>query len=83
MGQNLVSEVWHLPTCSNLYTLEGGVHNYLREEGGDLWNGSLFVFDGRMAIPAPGAHRCHPLLSPRRCLFSSFPCLWLTNTCSC
>jgi hypothetical protein len=44
---------------SNLYTLEGGVHNYLREEGGNLWNGSLFVFDGRMAVPAPGA--CSPL----------------------
>ena len=41
--------------CSNLYTLEGGVHNYLREEGGDLWNGSLFVFDGRMAVSASGA----------------------------
>ena len=40
--------------CSNLYTLEGGVHNYLREEGADLWNGSLFVFDGRMAVPPPG-----------------------------
>eukprot|EP00884_Botryococcus_braunii_P011201 jgi/Botrbrau1/20081/Bobra.200_1s0084.1 len=33
-----------------LYTLEGGVHNYFRQEGGDLWNGSLFVFDGRMAV---------------------------------
>ena len=40
---------------SNLYTLEGGVHNYLRQEGGDLWNGSLFVFDDRMAVPPPGA----------------------------
>jgi hypothetical protein len=37
----------------NLYTLEGGVQNYLVKEGGGLWNGSLFVFDGRMAIP-PG-----------------------------
>ncbi len=41
--------------CSNLYTLEGGVHNYLRQEGADLWNGSLFVFDGRMAVASPGA----------------------------
>ena len=31
------------------------MHNYLREEGADLWNGSLFVFDGRMAVPPPGA----------------------------
>lgn len=39
---------------SNLYTLEGGIANYLRQEGSELWDGSLFVFDGRMAIP-PGA----------------------------
>ena len=35
---------------NNLYTLEGGIQNYMREEGLDHWNGSLFVFDGRMAI---------------------------------
>ncbi len=46
---------FHECDCSNLYTLEGGVHNYLRQEGADLWNGSLFVFDGRMAVPPPGA----------------------------
>ena len=34
----------------NLYTLEGGIQNYLRTEGIQHWNGSLFVFDGRMAI---------------------------------
>jgi predicted sulfurtransferase len=34
----------------NLYTLEGGIQNYMRNEGLDHWNGSLFVFDGRMAI---------------------------------
>lgn len=39
---------------NNLYTLEGGVQGYFREEGGSLWNGSLFVFDGRMALPAAG-----------------------------
>eukprot|EP00195_Chlamydomonas_chlamydogama_P010267 CAMPEP_0202891242 /NCGR_PEP_ID=MMETSP1392-20130828/1356_1 /ASSEMBLY_ACC=CAM_ASM_000868 /TAXON_ID=225041 /ORGANISM="Chlamydomonas chlamydogama, Strain SAG 11-48b" /LENGTH=470 /DNA_ID=CAMNT_0049574937 /DNA_START=148 /DNA_END=1560 /DNA_ORIENTATION=+ len=37
---------------TNMYTLEGGIQNYLREEGPDHWNGSLYVFDGRMAIPA-------------------------------
>jgi predicted sulfurtransferase len=36
---------------TNLYTLEGGVQNYLRDNGPDHWNGSLYVFDGRMAIP--------------------------------
>ncbi|DBA74585.1 TPA: hypothetical protein ACH3X2_009457 [Trebouxia sp. C0005] len=37
---------------TNLYTLEGGIQNYLREEGHQLWDGSLFVFDGRMAVPS-------------------------------
>ena len=46
---------------NNLYTLEGGVQNYLRREGGDHWKGSLFVFDARMAIPATNAGG-----SPRR-----------------
>ena len=35
---------------NNLYTLEGGVQTYMKQEGLDKWNGSLFVFDGRMAI---------------------------------
>ncbi|KAF6265177.1 hypothetical protein COO60DRAFT_1119106 [Scenedesmus sp. NREL 46B-D3] len=34
----------------NLYTLHGGVQHYLREAGSEHWQGSLFVFDGRMAI---------------------------------
>lgn len=34
----------------NLFTLHGGIQNYLREEGNEHWRGSLFVFDGRMAI---------------------------------
>ena len=37
---------------TNLYTLEGGIQNYLRQEGHELWDGSLFVFDGRMAVPS-------------------------------
>lgn len=36
---------------NNLYTLEGGIQNYLKEKGPDHWDGSLYVFDGRMAIP--------------------------------
>lgn len=36
---------------NNLFSLEGGVHNYFDKEGGDLWNGSLFVFDERLAVP--------------------------------
>eukprot|EP00887_Chlorella_sp_A99_P002807 scaffold6.g2807.t1 len=34
----------------NMYTLELGIQNYLRTEGLDHWKGSLFVFDGRMAV---------------------------------
>ncbi|KAI8112942.1 hypothetical protein M9434_004261 [Picochlorum sp. BPE23] len=34
----------------NLYTLEGGIQNYMKNEGLDHWKGSLYVFDGRMAI---------------------------------
>ncbi|PNW83046.1 hypothetical protein CHLRE_06g304600v5 [Chlamydomonas reinhardtii] len=59
---------------NNLYTLEGGVQNYLRQEGGDHWKGSLFVFDGRMAIsankdgdeggPLPAAVPCQVCGSP-------------------
>lgn len=49
----------------NLYTLEGGIQNYLVKEGGDMWNGSLFVFDGRMAIP-PGPQG-ELLLLPAAC----------------
>lgn len=33
-----------------LYTLEGGIANYLNQEGTDHWTGSLFVFDDRLAI---------------------------------
>ena len=35
----------------NLFTLDGGVAKYFREEGGDMWNGHLFVFDSRLAVP--------------------------------
>ena len=38
---------------NNLYTLERGIQNYMKEKGDDLWNGSLFVFDARMAV-GPG-----------------------------
>lgn len=31
----------------NLYTLEGGIQNYLCQEGNEHWNGHLFVFDNR------------------------------------
>ncbi|KAK9837225.1 hypothetical protein WJX84_006302 [Apatococcus fuscideae] len=40
-----------------LYTLEGGVQRYLNQLGSDNWDGSLFVFDGRLAIPPGDAAR--------------------------
>eukprot|EP00879_Flechtneria_rotunda_P029738 GHRR01032183.1.p1 GENE.GHRR01032183.1~~GHRR01032183.1.p1 ORF type:complete len:492 (+),score=132.74 GHRR01032183.1:329-1804(+) len=41
-----------------LYSLHGGIQNYLREEGNKHWNGSLFVFDGRMAINPTLQQQC-------------------------
>ncbi|URD81412.1 RHOD [Musa troglodytarum] len=35
----------------NLYTLSGGVSNYLKNEGSAEWVGNLFVFDGRLSVP--------------------------------
>lgn len=46
---------WILQGFKNLYTLEKGIQNYMKKKGTDLWEGSLFVFDGRMAI-RPGVH---------------------------
>jgi predicted sulfurtransferase len=54
----------------NLFTLHGGIQHYLREEGAEHWNGSLFVFDGRMAInPAlqKGSEGKQHMLSARLC----------------
>lgn len=34
----------------NLYSLEGGIQNYLEVEGSDSWDGALYVFDDRMAV---------------------------------
>uniref|UniRef100_A0ACD5XJP5 Uncharacterized protein n=1 Tax=Avena sativa TaxID=4498 RepID=A0ACD5XJP5_AVESA len=35
----------------NLYTLKGGVSNYLKSEGCAEWVGNLFVFDDRLSLP--------------------------------
>lgn len=34
----------------NLYSLEGGIQNYLEQEGPHSWDGALYVFDDRMAV---------------------------------
>ncbi|KAI5674924.1 hypothetical protein M9H77_05874 [Catharanthus roseus] len=34
-----------------LYTLEGGISNYLKNEGPEGWVGNLFVFDARLSLP--------------------------------
>ncbi|KAF8708859.1 hypothetical protein HU200_030251 [Digitaria exilis] len=44
----------------NLYTLEGGVSNYLRVEGPAGWVGNLFVFDGRLSLPPATFRRSWP-----------------------
>lgn len=50
----------------NLFTLEGGIQNYMKKEGIDHWNGSLFVFDGRMAI-RPNKNKEEPLEAASPC----------------
>ncbi|WJX88492.1 Rhodanese-like domain-containing protein 8, chloroplastic [Trifolium repens] len=37
----------------NLYTLQGGVSNYIKNEGPAEWIGNLFVFDSRLSLPPP------------------------------
>jgi UPF0176 protein len=34
----------------HVYQLDGGILKYFEEVGGDHWNGSCFVFDGRVAL---------------------------------
>ena len=41
---------------TNLYTLHGGIANYLREIGPDQWKGSMFTFDNRLALAPGGSH---------------------------
>ena len=50
----------------NLYTLEGGIQNYMKQEGLDHWKGSLYVFDGRMAI-RPNKDKEEPLEAVADC----------------
>ncbi|XP_024023531.1 rhodanese-like domain-containing protein 8, chloroplastic isoform X2 [Morus notabilis] len=35
----------------NLFSLEGGVSHYLKNEGPVKWTGNLFVFDSRLSLP--------------------------------
>ena len=67
-----VPDAEYMQGFQNLYTLEKGVQNYMKEKGTDLWKGSLFVFDGRMAV-RPGAphtpcnYTCSRLVIHRMC----------------
>eukprot|EP00873_Tetraselmis_striata_P040615 jgi/Tetstr1/460879/TSEL_006037.t1 len=64
---------------TQLYTLEGGIANYLHQEGTDHWNGSLFVFDDRLAIgpvagDADGAPRLQAASEAAAPLPAAVPC---------
>ena len=37
---------------------EGGIHKNVHEQEAQQWHGSLFVFDGRMAIAPNGSCEC-------------------------
>ncbi|OMP08504.1 hypothetical protein COLO4_06405 [Corchorus olitorius] len=41
----------------NLYTLEGGISNYLKTEGPIKWVGNLFTFDSRLSLPPSAFHQ--------------------------
>lgn len=66
----------------NLYTLEGGVQNYLRQEGHSMWDGSLFVFDGRMAVPSGQAQPQHCTNNCSLCYACTLICyMFLISVC--
>lgn len=48
----------------NLYTLSGGVSNYLKNEGSADWVGNLFVFDSRLSLP-PSAYKPEAIAETR------------------
>ncbi|KAM0950093.1 putative Rhodanese-like domain, rhodanase, Rhodanese-like domain superfamily [Dioscorea sansibarensis] len=48
----------------NLYTLSGGVSNYLKNEGPADWVGNLFVFDSRLSLP-PSAYKPEAIVEAR------------------
>ncbi|OMO96907.1 hypothetical protein CCACVL1_04746 [Corchorus capsularis] len=41
----------------NLYTLKGGISNYLKTEGPIKWVGNLFTFDSRLSLPPSAFHQ--------------------------
>lgn len=52
-----------------VYQLDGGIINYGLQEGGKHWNGKLFVFDDRLAVPisedpTPVIGACHHCGTP-------------------
>ncbi|KAJ6799564.1 rhodanese-like domain-containing protein 8, chloroplastic isoform X1 [Iris pallida] len=48
----------------NLYTLSGGVSNYLNHEGPSKWLGNLFVFDSRLSLP-PSTYKSREITEER------------------
>ncbi|MBS0627862.1 MAG: rhodanese-related sulfurtransferase [Verrucomicrobia bacterium] len=45
----------------NVYQLNGGVIRYGLEQGEDLWEGKLFVFDDRLAVPLKEDSKAQPI----------------------
>lgn len=52
---------------SEVYQLEGGVINYGNTVGSDGWEGKLFVFDDRMAVPLEANKEPEPISSCSSC----------------
>ena len=50
-----------------VYQLDGGVIRYGLEEGSDLWQGKLFVFDDRLAVPLDQEENVAPVSTCHMC----------------
>ncbi|MDB2613890.1 rhodanese-related sulfurtransferase [Chlamydiales bacterium] len=71
----LFSSMLKLRGFDQVYQLKGGVINYGLEEGSDHWEGKLFVFDDRMAVPLDEKNtdvigKCHHCGTPNDSYFN-------------
>ncbi len=51
----------------NVYQLDGGIINYGLTEGAEHWQGKLFVFDDRMAVPISEEQECEVISRCHHC----------------
>mmetsp|Transcript_30452 Transcript_30452/g.72469 ORF Transcript_30452/g.72469 Transcript_30452/m.72469 type:complete len:476 (-) Transcript_30452:392-1819(-) len=57
-----------------VFALEGGIANYLKQEGAAKWKGSMFVFDDRLAIGPAGGGKIAAASDEGERLPAAVPC---------